>query len=117
MSALGVLIADDHMVVRMGLAAIIRHEPDFELVGEAANGLELIERARVLRPDVILMDLRMPGPSGEQVIAALCKDDPAARVIVLTIHKGDEAAHRRSRPSARLSPQGHARPRDHRRHP
>jgi len=101
MTAVRVLIADDHMVVRMGLAAIVRHEPDLEIVGEAANGRELLELARLHRPDVILMDLRMPGLSGAEVIARLCEEDAATRVIVLTIHKGDEAAYQALQAGAR----------------
>ena len=96
-----VLIADDHIVVRMGLAAIIRHEADLELVAEAANGQELLGLAAAHRPDVILMDLRMPGLSGAEVITRLCENDREARVIVLTIHKGDEAAYQALRAGAR----------------
>lgn len=95
-----VLVADDHMVVRMGLVAVISQEPDLEVVAEAANGQQAIELARVHRPDVVLMDLRMPGLPGDQVIAAIVADAPATRVIVVTIHKGDEAAYQALRAGA-----------------
>jgi DNA-binding NarL/FixJ family response regulator len=96
-----VLVADDHMVVRMGLTTVIGHETDMEVVAEAANGEEVLHSARALSPDVIVMDLRMPGRPGDEVIAALCNENPKARVIVVTIHKGDEAAYRALRAGAR----------------
>ena len=96
-----VLVADDHIVVRLGLVTLIDNQPDMQVVAEAANGQEVIELARTLRPDVILMDLRMPGLSGDQTIAAVCAENPDARVIVLTIHKGDEAAYQALRAGAR----------------
>jgi DNA-binding NarL/FixJ family response regulator len=96
-----VLVADDHMVVRMGLATIIGHETDMTVVAEAANGQEILQLTREHKPDVIVMDLRMPGLPGDQVIAALCAEDPKARIIVVTIHKGDEAAFQALRAGAR----------------
>ena len=96
-----VLVADDHLVVRLGLITLINNQPDMEVVGEAANGRLLIDLFRQQRPDVVLMDLRMPGLSGDETIAALCAEDPKARVIVLTIHKGDEAAFQALRAGAR----------------
>jgi DNA-binding NarL/FixJ family response regulator len=95
------LIADDHIVVRLGLVTLIANQPDMEVVAEAASGQEVIERVREHKPDVILMDLRMPGLSGDETIAAICREDPDARVIVLTIHKGDEAAYQALRAGAR----------------
>ena len=101
MSPIRLLVADDHIVVRLGLVTLIANQPDMQVVAEAANGQEVIERAREHRPDVILMDLRMPGLSGDETIAAVCREDPDARVIVLTIHKGDEAAYQALRAGAR----------------
>jgi two-component system NarL family response regulator len=89
-----VLIADDHLVVRRGLQSIIESAPDLELAGEAATGEEAIEVFRACRPDLVLLDMRMPGPKGPEVIAALRALDPAARILVLTIQGGDEAAYR-----------------------
>ncbi len=96
-----VLVADDHLVLRLGLVTLINDEPDMEVVAEAANGQELIELFRKHRPDVVLMDLRMPGHTGEEVIAAVCAEDPDAKIIVLTIHKGDEAVYQAIRAGAR----------------
>jgi DNA-binding NarL/FixJ family response regulator len=101
MNRIRVLVADDHVVVRMGLAAIIRHEPDLELVAEAANGQEVLDLAHAHRPDVVVMDLRMPGLAGDAVIARLATDCPKVRVLVLTIHKGDAAAVQAVRAGAR----------------
>ena len=103
MSAQGirVLVADDHMVVRMGLVAILSHEADIQVVAEAANGQQVLDLARAHDPDVIVMDLRMPGLPGDQVIAALVAQNANARVIVVTIHKGDEAAYQALRAGAR----------------
>jgi two-component system NarL family response regulator len=95
-----VLVADDHLVVRLGLVTLINNQPDMEVVAEAANGQEVVELAAAQRPHVILMDLRMPGLSGGEVIAALVAADRAARVIVLTIHKGDEAVYQALRAGA-----------------
>jgi two-component system NarL family response regulator len=95
------LVADDHLVLRLGLVTLINDEPDMEVVAEAANGQELIERFRQHRPDVVLMDLRMPGHTGEEVIAAVCAEDQDAKIIVLTIHKGDEAVYQALRAGAR----------------
>ena len=95
-----VLIADDHLIVRLGLVTLINNQPDMQVVAEAANGQEAIELSRVHHPDVILMDLRMPGLSGDEVIAAVREADPAARIVVLTIHKGDEAVYQALRAGA-----------------
>jgi DNA-binding NarL/FixJ family response regulator len=96
-----VLVADDHRVVRVGLVTLINTQPDMRVVAEAAHGREAIELFCTHRPDVVLMDLRMPGLSGDETIAALCAEDPRARIVVLTIHKGDEAAFQALRAGAR----------------
>jgi NarL family two-component system response regulator LiaR len=79
-----ILIADDHTVVREGLRALIDSEPDMELVGEAADGLEAVEQALTLKPDVILMDLVMPRKGGIEAINEIKRESPSARIIVLT---------------------------------
>jgi two-component system NarL family response regulator len=96
-----VLVADDHLVLRLGLVTLINDEPDMEVVAEAANGQQVIDLYKTHRPDLVLMDLRMPGHTGEEVIAALCAEDADARIIVLTIHKGDEAVYQALRAGAR----------------
>jgi two-component system, NarL family, response regulator len=96
-----VLLADDHVLLRAGVAAVIDQQPDMEVVAEASNGREVVELHRVHRPDVTVMDLRMPGLSGDEATAAIRTESPEARVIVLTIHKGDEAVHRAIEAGAR----------------
>jgi DNA-binding NarL/FixJ family response regulator len=78
------LIADDHPVVRDGLRAMLATQPDMEVVGEAATGIEAIERTRSLRPDVVLMDLQMPQLDGPAAIATLRDTDTAVHVLVVT---------------------------------
>jgi two-component system NarL family response regulator len=89
-----VLLAEDHVVVREGLAALLACQPDMEVVGQATNGREAIERFRELRPDVLLADLRMPEMGGVEVIAAVRAEFPDACVIVLTTFDGDEDVYR-----------------------
>ncbi len=81
---IGLLIVDDHPLVREGLQAVIAHEPDMHIVGEAADGREAVEQARRLCPDVILMDLLMPGMSGGDAVATIVAAQPAQRILLLT---------------------------------
>jgi DNA-binding NarL/FixJ family response regulator len=83
------LIADDHPVVRDGLVAMFATDPEFEVLGEAADGAEAVRLAQTLRPDVILMDLRMPGMDGLTAITELARRGSAARVLVLTTYDTD----------------------------
>lgn len=85
-----VLVVDDHALVRTGVANIISHEPDLQVVAEAANGLEAVEAFTRLRPDVTLLDLRMPVMEGVEAVRQIRAIDPAARVIVLTTYDTDE---------------------------
>jgi RNA polymerase sigma factor (sigma-70 family) len=84
MSAIRVLIVDDHAIVRQGLRAIVRVTRDMELVGEAGDGAEAIDMSRAQRPDLVLMDLVMPGVDGVQATAAIKRESPATRVLALT---------------------------------
>jgi NarL family two-component system response regulator LiaR len=79
-----VLIADDHYVVRQGLAALLVPRNGMEVVGEAATGREAVDLARTLKPDVILMDMIMPEMDGPQAIALIKQENPTARILVLT---------------------------------
>jgi DNA-binding NarL/FixJ family response regulator len=85
-----VLLADDHPVMREGLSLVLGTQPDLELVGEAASGGEAIALARQARPDVILMDLEMPGTGGVEAIRRVVEDLPDTRVVVYTAYYSDE---------------------------
>ena len=85
-----ILIADDHAVVRHGLRALIATEPDLELVGEAADGVEAVDLTAKLRPDVILMDMAMPRKTGLEAIIDIMHSNPQARILVLTSFAEDE---------------------------
>jgi DNA-binding NarL/FixJ family response regulator len=89
-----ILTADDHPLIRDGLAAVLRGQSGFEVVGDAANGEEAIEAYERLHPDIVLMDLRMPVMDGLAATRAILADDPDARIIVLTTYDGDEDIHR-----------------------
>jgi DNA-binding NarL/FixJ family response regulator len=88
-ASIRLLIADDHPVVRDGLSGMFAADPAFEVVGEAADGAEAVRLARSLEPDVILMDLRMPGMDGVTAITELAKAGSTARVLVLTTYDSD----------------------------
>jgi NarL family two-component system response regulator LiaR len=90
-TSIRILIADDHAVVREGLAAILATQPDMELVGLAVNGLEAVSLARQLHPDVILMDLVMPRMDGLAAIRQITAETPEARILVLTSFADDES--------------------------
>ena len=82
--AIRVLLVDDHHIVREGLRMFLRRDPDLEVVGEAANGVQAIEMTRDLHPNVILMDLLMPVMDGISAIATICREFPETEVIALT---------------------------------
>jgi two-component system response regulator NreC len=82
-----VLIADDHALVRAGVRALLEAQPDLEVVGEAEDGAAAVERARRWRPDVVLMDLTMPGRGGIPAIEDVGRECPGVRVLVLTMHE------------------------------
>lgn len=85
----GILVVDDHPVMRDGLRAVIEQEPDMEVVGEAADGREAIEQFQRLLPDVMLIDLQMPDVDGLQAITTIRSEFPDATIIVLTTFPGD----------------------------
>ena len=85
-----ILIADDHLVVREGLQLILGMEDDLEIVGEAANGEAAVRLAGELQPDVILMDLRMPGMGGLEAIAQILAQWPEMAIVILTTYNEDE---------------------------
>ena len=85
-----VLIADDHTIVRSGVRLLLQAEPDIEVVGEALNGDEAIALAESLRPNVILMDIGMPGTNGLEATRQIQARFPEIRILVLTMHRSDE---------------------------
>jgi two-component system NarL family response regulator len=99
--AISVMIVDDHPVVRAGLRAMIDAEPDLKVVAEAGSGEEAVSLFPAARPDVTLMDLRMPKMSGPEAIAAIRRQFPDAHVIVLTTFDGDQDVFRAVQAGAR----------------
>jgi two-component system NarL family response regulator len=97
---LTVLIADDHPVVREGLAAIIRLQPDMRVIAEASNGQEAMEKFLLDRPDVALLDLRMPLMDGVATVVAICEKQPGARLAILTSFESEEEIYRALRAGA-----------------
>jgi two-component system response regulator NreC len=85
-----VVIAEDHTLFRQGLKALLSFEPEFEVVGEAADGLEAYQRAEELQPDIILLDLNMPRVDGMAAIKEIKRLCPKAKILVLTVHKTEE---------------------------
>lgn len=85
-----ILVVDDHPVVREGLVAILEAQEDLTVVGEAGDGDQAVQQYRTLQPDVVLMDLAMPGTDGVQAIQEIKRIDPNARVVVLTAYDTDE---------------------------
>lgn len=87
-----ILVADDHPLMREGLGGVIASQPDMTLVAEAENGEQALEAYRTHQPDIVLMDVQMPGMGGIDAISAIRAEFPAARIIVLTTFKGDAQA-------------------------
>lgn len=91
MDRIRILIADDHPVFRYGLCALLSVEPTTEVVGEATTGEEAIEKALSLRPDVILMDLNMPGINGIEATRRILAETPLVSILVLTMFEDDDS--------------------------
>ena len=87
MTRLRVLLAEDHAIVREGLRALLEAQPDVEVVGEAADGREALDAAKELGPDVVVMDISMPGLNGARATEAIRRDCPGTRVLALTAHE------------------------------
>ena len=85
-----ILVAEDHLVARVGVVTIVNMQPDMTVVAEAANGQQAVEMYRLHQPDVILLDLRMPGMGGVEAAIAIRTEFPGARMIALTTYGGDE---------------------------
>jgi len=98
---LRLVIVDDHAILREGLAAVLGRAPDLHVVGQAGDGPAAIDAFRRLRPDVMLVDVGLPGLNGIDVTRAVCREFPDARIIILTVHDGDEYVYRALRAGAR----------------
>ena len=85
-----IAIADDHLIIRQGIRMILETEDEFELVGEAGDGAEILNVCAKMHPDVVLMDLRMPGMDGLTAIEKLCVSNPEIAVVILTTFNEDE---------------------------
>jgi DNA-binding NarL/FixJ family response regulator len=85
-----IFIADDHEVVRKGLAALLQAEAGYEICGEASDGRAAMEKIRELKPDVSILDIGMPGLNGLEATRQIIKDDPRAKVLILTLHDSDQ---------------------------
>jgi DNA-binding NarL/FixJ family response regulator len=85
-----VLVADDHAIVRTGIRHVLESEPGFTVVGEASNGVEALELATTLHPDVAVLDISMPGESGLRVAAELRQRSPETQVLILSMHDNTE---------------------------
>src|SRR5262252_8086592 len=94
MDQIRVMVVDDHHVVRQGIVSLINSEPDLTIVAEASDGAAALELFRRHKPDITLMDLRMPVMSGVDATRALRAEFPSARIIVLTTYDGDEDIYR-----------------------
>ncbi|MCE2899098.1 MAG: response regulator transcription factor [Betaproteobacteria bacterium] len=81
-----ILLADDHRIVREGVAALLRREPDLEIVGEAADGFDAVRLARELKPDIVITDISMPGLNGIDAIRRILADVPGVRTLCLSVH-------------------------------
>lgn len=95
-----IFIVEDHTLLRAGLRALLSQDPDIEIVGEADNGRDAIRAIGVLAPNLVLMDLSMPGMNGIEAIHDVKRRNPKTRVLVLTIHKTDEYIHESLRAGA-----------------
>ena len=84
-----IVLVDDHHILRQGLRALLEAEQDFHLVGEAGDGLEAVQLVERLRPDVLVLDLMMPGLSGLEVTRQVCQRSPHTRVIILSMHNNE----------------------------
>src|SRR4030095_14281943 len=89
-----ILCVDDHPLLREAIAMMIQYQPDMVLIAEAATGTEAIRKFRELRPDVTLMDLRLPDMSGVDAVMTIRADSPEARIVMLTTFEGDVDAKR-----------------------
>ncbi|HET7479892.1 MAG TPA: response regulator transcription factor [Rubrobacteraceae bacterium] len=101
METLRILVAEDHPLFRKGVTSLLSSIPDFEVVGEAESGEDAVARVEELQPDVVLMDLQMPGRGGIEATREILHDSPSVRVLVVTLFKDDDSVFLALRAGAR----------------
>ena len=112
-----ILLVDDHTLFRSGLRLLLQRQPDFEIVAEAGDGVEGLKRAKELKPDVVLLDLNLPGLSGLETLQLLVQDLPSCAVIILTVSEEADELGQALRDARALSGQEHRRRGAHQRDP
>jgi len=85
-----ILIADDHEVVRRGLSALLRNQPEWEICGEAGDGREAVDKVLTLKPDVVILDIGMPNLNGLEATRQILKANPEVKILILTLHDSDQ---------------------------
>jgi two-component system NarL family response regulator len=100
--AIRILVVDDHFMVRMGLSASLNIEPDMQVIAEASTGEQAIALYREHEPEVVIMDCRLPGMNGSQTTAAITKEFPQAKMLMLSTHSGEEEIYRALQAGARV---------------
>jgi len=90
MKKIKIVIADDHLLVRTGIISLLKDMPDIEIVGEAEDGQDAVEKAKKLKPDVVLMDISMPGVSGIEATLQIKESNPSIQILILTIYENEE---------------------------
>jgi two-component system NarL family response regulator len=96
-----ILVVDDHFMVRMGLTSSLNAESDMQVIAEAGNGEDALRAYRKHRPSLVLMDVRLPGMSGPEAVAAIIHEFPDARILMLSTHSGEEEVYRSLQSGAR----------------
>jgi len=86
---IGIIVADDHKIVRHGIKVLLETEAEFRIIGEAGDGLEAVKKTENLQPDVLVVDIGMPGLNGIEVIKQVCKCSPKTKVVVLSMHSAE----------------------------
>src|SRR6185503_15992782 len=92
MSALRLLVVDDHAVVRRGVRALLESRPGWEICGEAVDGQDAIRKAADLKPDIVVLDISLPGLNGLEATSRILKESPKSEVLILTMHHSEELA-------------------------
>src|SRR3970040_1651692 len=90
MAKIRIILADDHTLVRAGIRALLEKQPDIEVVAETSNGKEALRQIELLQPDIVLMDIAMPGMNGLEATAMITKNYPQVKVLALTMHDEEE---------------------------